>query len=262
MLEQLALLRRRVGGKPAAPEPAPASPAPAPAAPDPPSQRPEVGATLRRVGDVWTIDDGRTSLHLNDGRGVRLLALLLEHPGLEIHSLDLVAIVDGTTAPGGPSRSGGQETGGRFGVQGSAGPRLDAKAKSAYRARLDTLRAEIAEAVALGDSARAGRARDELAFVTRELELGAGIGGRDRAAAGSHAERARVNVTRAIRSTLKRVAGYDARLGRELETAIRTGTWCVYEPDPRHPRPLGGRGRGDVVRPVIGRVRRSSVRHA
>ena len=71
-------------------------------------------------------------------------------------------------------------------------------------------------------------------FVSRELELAVGLGGRDRAASGSHAERARVNVTRAIRATLKRIAGYDARLGRELEAAIRTGTYCVYEPDARH----------------------------
>jgi hypothetical protein len=134
-------------------------------------------ATLRRVGDVWTIDDGRTRLHLNNGRGVRLLALLLAHPGKEIHSLDLVAIVDGTT---------------RLGA--GAAPR----AEDPQTARF-------------------------------------GLGGRDRSESGSHAERARVNVTRSIRSTVKRIAGYDARLGRELEACIRTGTFCAYQPDPRHP---------------------------
>ena len=112
---------------------------------------------------MWTIDDGRTTLHLNDGRGVRLLAVLLGHPGREIHSLELVRIVD-------------------------AGPGTVV-----------------------------------------------GPGGHDRTASGSHAERARVNVTRAIRTTLRRVAGYDARLGRELEGCIRTGAFCVYEPDPRRP---------------------------
>ena len=50
---------------------------------------------LRRVGDVWTITSHGRSIHLNDGRGVRLLALLLERPGTEMHSLDLVAAVDG-----------------------------------------------------------------------------------------------------------------------------------------------------------------------
>jgi tetratricopeptide (TPR) repeat protein len=243
MLAQLVSLATRLGGSPAptvpvAPEPLPRStpappPEPEPAAQEPrPARRRPADATLRRDGDIWTIDDGRSTLHLNDGRGVRLLALLLQHPGTEIHCLDLVAIVDGATVKGGPRQSGGQETAGSFGVQGGAGPRLDAEAKAAYRARMAALRGEIAEAVARSDAVRAERAREELVFVARELELSVGLRGRDRTQSGSHAERARVNVTRAIRSTLKRIASYDARLGRELQSAIRTGTWCVYAPEP------------------------------
>jgi tetratricopeptide (TPR) repeat protein len=231
LLDQIERLRERLPGGAAS-----AVVEPARAASGAPAGARAVVPTLRRTGDVWTLDDGHDRLHLTDGRGVRLLALLLERPGEEIHSLDLVAIVDGTTRAGGKLWSGGQETTGRFGVQGGAGPRLDAKAKGAYRARIETLRMEIAEVEALGDEARANRARAELEFVSRELELAVGIGGRDRES-GSHAERARVNVTRSIRATLKRIAGYDARLGRELEGSVRTGTFCVYEPDPaRLPR--------------------------
>ncbi len=234
MLEQIARLRTRAGGD--APPPAAAAPVPEPASPAP---RPPAGAPgaamLRRVGDVWTMNDGREELYLNDGRGVRLLALLLERPGVEIHCLDLVAIVDGV-APAPRFVQPGVEQRGRAGVQGGAGPRLDDKAKRAYRARIDVLSEQIAEAQARGDENHAGRARAELEFVRRELELAVGLGGRDRSEAGSHAERARVNVTRAIRTTLKRIAGYDARLGRELESAIRTGTFCIYEPDPHRPR--------------------------
>ncbi|MDX6718278.1 MAG: hypothetical protein QOJ63_532, partial [Solirubrobacteraceae bacterium] len=228
LLEQIERLRERLPGSATAPpvgEPARAS-LPAGAGAGVP--------TLRRTGDVWTLDDGRKALHLADGRGVRLLALLLDHPGEEIHSLDLVAIVDGTTRAGAARWSGGQETAGRYGIQGGAGPTLDARAKESYRARIEALRTEIAEAEALGDEARASRARAELEFVSRELELAVGIGGRDRES-GSHAERARVNVTRAIRATLKRIAGYDARLGHELAGSVRTGTFCVYEPGPRRP---------------------------
>ena len=158
VLEQLARLRERLaagadGAAPAQRE-SPAGVVPARQSPD--AAAPAAGsATMRRVGDVWTIDDGRTKLHLNDGRGVRLLALLLERPGTQVHSLELVAIVDDVAPPG---RGGGPD-----------------------------------------------------------------------------AERARVNVTRAIRSTLKRIAGYDARLGRELDSCVRTGNYCVYEPDPRRP---------------------------
>ena len=61
-----------------------------------------------------------------------------------------------------------------------------------------------------------------------------GLGGRDRKAASS-AERARVSVTKAIRATIKRITEHDPILARELETTVRTGIFCVHEPDPRHP---------------------------
>ncbi|HVL96837.1 MAG TPA: hypothetical protein VM266_13345, partial [Solirubrobacteraceae bacterium] len=192
-------------------------------------------AELRRIGDVWTITSHGRSIHLNDGRGVRLLALLLERPDSEMHSLDLVAAVDGV-APDGPliARSGGQETAGRFGVQGGAGPALDAKAKDDYRERVAALEAALATAEARRDRRAAAAARVELDFLRRELASAVGMGGRDRET-GSHAERARINVTRAIRTTLKRIAGYDERIGAELEAGVRTGTFCVYRPDPLHP---------------------------
>ena len=232
VLEQIPPLRRLLHGETRPTGSREVEPAAAPAAAAP-GDAPANSASLRRVGDVWTIDDGRTTLYLNDGRGVRLLALLLERPGEEIHSLDLVAIVDGTppTSHGPP----GARPAGRRGAQGGAGPRLDSMAKDAYRTRLAQLRAEVAEAAARGDEIRASRARDEQEFVIRELELAVGIGGRDRSEAGSHAERARVNVTRAIRTTLKRIAGYDAQLGHELVRTVRTGTFCVYVPDPQRP---------------------------
>ncbi len=192
-------------------------------------------ATLQRVGDVWTITyDGRT-IRLSDGRGVRLLALLLERPGREVHSLDLVAAVDGAAVAGSSiEHSGGQETGGSFGVQGGAGPALDAKAKDEYRGRMAELDRELAAAVARRDEAAAERVRGELTFVRRELTSAVGIGGRDRET-GSHAERARINVTRPVRATIKRIAGYDASLGAELQQGVRTGTFCVYAPDALHP---------------------------
>ena len=196
---------------------------------------PAGAASLRRVGDVWTITSHGRSIHLNDGRGVRLLALLLERPGVEMHSLDLVAAVEGGAAAGPQvERSGGQETAGRFGVQGGAGPALDAEAKDHYRARVALLEAQVASAEARRDDGRALDARKELEFVRRELASAMGMGGRDRET-GSHAERARINVTRAVRSTLKRIAGYDAQLGAELEAGLKTGTFCVYRPDPLHP---------------------------
>ena len=48
--------------------------------------------------------------------------------------------------------------------------------------------------------------------------------------AGSSAERARVAVTRAIKYAVDRVAEHDAALAEHLRVAVRTGTFCVYEP--------------------------------
>jgi len=192
-------------------------------------------ATLSRIGDVWTVAYRGRTLHLSDGRGVRLLALLFERPGTEVHSLDLVAAIKGaaTTGPA-VEHSGVQETGGRFGVQGSAGPALDARAKDDYRNSIAKLEAQLASAEARRDEAAVRRLAAELEFVRRELGRAVGIGGRDRAS-GSHAERARVNVTRAIRTVLKRLAVYDEQLGAELERSVRTGAFCMYEPDPMRP---------------------------
>jgi hypothetical protein len=61
-----------------------------------------------------------------------------------------------------------------------------------------------------------------------------GLGGRDRRAA-SHAERARLNVTRAIRAAMANLARANPALGRHLAATIRTGRYCAYTPDPRAP---------------------------
>jgi hypothetical protein len=108
---------------------------------------------------------------------------------------------------------------------------LDVQAKAAYRARVTELQEEIEEAESFNDPERASRARDELGFLARELAGAVGLGGRDRKT-GSDAERARVNVTRAIRTALKRISDHDPVLGRGLGTSIRTGTFCVYKPSP------------------------------
>jgi non-specific serine/threonine protein kinase len=207
----------------------------------PPPARGPAGGTavtvLRRQGDVWLIDlPGGGPLHINDGRGVRLLALLLARPGQEIHSLELVAAVDRSMPPGAASaRARGSESRPRRGAQGGSGPALDAAAKRAYRARLAALDREIADAERRGDGALARKLGDERAAVANELDRAVGLGGRDREI-GSDAERARVNVTRAIRAAIRRVASYDARLGAELGAGVRTGAYCVYTPDPRRPR--------------------------
>jgi len=159
---------------------------------------------------------------MKDARGVHLLAVLLQHPGQEIHVLDL--------AGGGP---GGGDAG-QVADRGDAGPLLDQAARTAYRRRLDDLREQLEEAESFNDPVRAERARHEMEFLAGELSRGVGLGGRDRRAA-SAAERARVNATRTIGGVVKKIASLSPRLGEHLRGTVRTGYYCVYAPDPTSP---------------------------
>lgn len=168
---------------------------------------------LRREGEFWTLSyEGRIT-RIADARGLHHLARLLAEPGREVHALDLTA---GGSAP----------------HPADAGPILDAAAKAAYRERVTELRAELDEAEAFADAGRAERARAELDALTAELARAAGLGGRDRRV-GDAAERARVSVTKAIRSALRRIAQHDPDLAEHLGRTVRTGIFCSYQPDPR-----------------------------
>jgi tetratricopeptide (TPR) repeat protein len=187
-----------------------------------------------RRGDIWTIGVPGGQIQLRDAKGLGHIARLLGSPQVEFHALDLVVGVS-TAERGQSSAAAALSVGAGLEVrargEGDAGPALDSQAKAAYRSRVAELQEEIAEAESFHDPERAARAREELEFVARELAGAVGLHGRDRKT-GSDAERARVNVTRAIRTALKRVAEHDAVLGHQLGSAIRTGTFCVYEPAP------------------------------
>jgi AAA ATPase-like protein len=190
-------------------------------------------AALAREGDVWRLDYEGRVLHVRDAKGMRHLALLLANPGVEFHAVD---VAGGRESPL-PGAGGADPASAGLAVRagtGDAGPALDAQAKAEYRSRLEDLRAEIEDAEAFNDPERGARAREEMDFIAQELSSAVGLGGRDRRVA-SDAERARVNVTRALKREIRRIADEDARLGRELQTTVRTGTFCVYEPDPRRP---------------------------
>ena len=187
-----------------------------------------------RRGDIWTIGPPGHQIQLRDAKGLTHIARLLAAPHVEFHALDLVGGASSGDRRGGAAAAAAVSgTGIEIRARGDsdAGPVLDNQAKAAYRVRVAELQEEIDEAEGFNDPERAARAREELAFVARELAAAVGLRGRDRKT-GSDAERARVNVTRAIRTALKRVSDHDPVLGRRLGADIRTGTFCVYEPPP------------------------------
>jgi tetratricopeptide (TPR) repeat protein len=191
--------------------------------------------TLRRDGDYWTIEFGSDAFRLRDAKGLHHLARLLADPGAEVHALELAQALAPSTMPGERRAPAGSElselTSRDFG---DSGPLLDATAKAAYRHRLEELRGEIEEASSWNDPERVARLEAEMSALTRELAAAFGLGDRARAAS-SPAERARVSVTKSIRTTLHRIDQYSPALGAHLNATVRTGTFCVYAPDPRAP---------------------------
>jgi hypothetical protein len=87
----------------------------------------------------------------------------------------------------------------------------------------------VEEAERFDDFDKAAVLQRELDAVVRELARALGIGGRDRPA-GSAAERARLNVTRAVRAAIARVEQWDRQAGLALDRDISTGCFCRYEP--------------------------------
>jgi len=186
-------------GAPGATAPA-ATTAPAPSPP---------AAIFRREGSLWRLAFAGTEVQMPHLKGFADLAALLANPGQEIHCLDLA---------GNGARSG------------DLGEVIDARAREQYRVRAHELQAEIEDARRANDPAREERARDELGEIAEALEAAYGLGGRVRKA-GDPAERARTAVAWRIRSALGKLEPEHGQLARHLRNAVRTGTWCVYEPE-------------------------------
>jgi tetratricopeptide (TPR) repeat protein len=183
-----------------------------------PAPRSGARATLRRRGLVWTIGYEGVTTTLKLARGLGYLARLLSEPGVEQHALSLEQAARPRAGLAGP---------------GSSQDLLpDLSDLDQLRERFAELRAEIDEADSFHDEERGARAQARLDALTRRLTARAGMDSGDGAAS---AERARVNVTRAIKAVLAKIGANDPALGRHLETSVRTGTYCVYRPDPRVP---------------------------
>ena len=160
-------------------------------------------AVLRREQDVWLLEyDGR-SVCLHDAKGLHHLATLFERPGTAVSALTLASALGG----------GGER-------QGSA--------LVAFRAQARDLRDELAEAQAFNDPERVSRARERLELIAADVEQA------DEATSAA-SERARINVTRAIKAAVRRIAEQEPELGHLLRGTVRTGTACRYEPDPGTP---------------------------
>lgn len=164
-------------------------------------------AAFRMEGGIWALVYGGTTVRLRDSKGLRDLAVLLRSPGTAVHVMELTGAPVAATAAD-----------------------LDATAIAAYRRRLLDIEEDLADADADHDTYRSENLRIEQEFLIAELTGAIGLGGRVRRS-GDPTERARKAVTARIRDSIARITKVHPRLGRHLANAVRTGTWCSYEPE-------------------------------
>lgn len=179
--------------------------------PSPPEPRDDA---FVRDGEDWTVTFRARTVRLRDSKGLVYIAELLGSPGKEIHVAALAGLGRSESAS----------------LGNDVGPVIDAKAKLAYQARVEELRAERDEARDWGDLERAARAEEELWFLTHELSAAYGLGGRARRA-DDPTERIRKAVTNRIRQSMVKIDAVHPELGRHFSNSIRTGTFCSYMPE-------------------------------
>lgn len=198
--------------------------------------RPSAPSSFRSEGEYWTVSFAGTTCRLKEARGLHYIAHLLQHPHQEVHVITLITVsADLNEGPAeahpfqDPSLS-------FHHVEGlsDAWEILDPQARAAYKQRLSELRAELDEARKFHDLGRVEKLQAELDFLTHELTSAVGLGRRARRV-GSPAERARVNITRAIKIALRKITEHHPALGQHLATTIKTGAYCSYTPDVRMP---------------------------
>ena len=172
--------------------------------------------TFRLEGDFWKIWFENESTTLKNNVGLRHIAALLRSPGQQRHSADLLALEAGHVGPT-PS--------------GSAGEASDRTSIRSYKARLEAIPNELAEAETDGDIHRQAELRQEADQISAHLKGVTGLGGVPREAA-DDAEKARQAVSAAVRRALKTLERKHIGLWRHLNKSMKTGVFCSYEPDP------------------------------
>ncbi|MFF0431217.1 ATP-binding protein [Streptomyces sp. NPDC004327] len=169
----------------------------------------DTGHVFHHDGQLWTLGYAGRTVVLKDAKGLHDLALLLSCPGREIPATRLLTGED-LPSPGSDELA-------------------DDRARAAYRARLDRLDEEIADARAGEDLPRLTRAEEERDELIAELRRVYGLAGRRRRL-GDPGERARTTVTARIRDAMRRIEQEHPELGRHLSVTITTGRACAYRP--------------------------------
>ncbi len=166
---------------------------------------------LVRQGDVWTLTFDSVHTHLKHSKGLTDLAVMLAAPGREVAAAALMQGIEQRTASEGSDEV------------------LDERARNEYRARLQAIEEDLEEAQSFNDLGRIQRLESEHDAIFAELRAATGLRGRSRKLK-DPSERARKAVTARIRESIQRIAEAHPAAGEHFSAAVRTGSFCCYEP--------------------------------
>ncbi len=156
----------------------------------------------------WKISfDGRT-IYLQEVKGFYDIHKLLSQPRQLIHCAELM----GTTLVGKGERI------------------FDSKARQEYEKKLLELQVEIEEAESHSNFLKLEKLQVEYDNLIEHLSQALGLKGKVRES-GNPIEKARSAVTWRIRNAIARIESQYPLLGAHLSNAIKTGTFCCYQPD-------------------------------
>ena len=164
---------------------------------------------FKKENNLWKLSFGGSSVQLPEVKGFYDLVQLLERPGKETHSAELM----------------GRETG-----KAEPDTVLDDRARRSYEKRIRDLQEELREAEEMNNLGLSEKLNAELDQLTEHLAKALGIGKRSRKL-NDPSERARAAVTWRIRSAIRKIDAAHPVLGKHLSKSVRTGTFCSYEPE-------------------------------
>ena len=190
---------------------------------------------FRKRGAVWeTRFQGRNTIcPLNVDKGAEYINLLLAFPDRET-SVYEIAVGNAATAIDLPVNTGvaPQDIEEGFHVtQGlplsDAGDAADRQALREWQQRARELLGEIEEARDARDHARVDEIEEDVAFLTKAMEGGKGLGGRQRKA-GDKRKSVRDAFRNAVDRPIKQIEKYDKPLAEHLSTSIKRGDVVGY----------------------------------
>jgi hypothetical protein len=192
---------------------------------------------FRKRGAVWeTRFQGRNTICLlNVDKGAEYINLLLAFPDRET-SIYEIAVGSAANAIDLPANTGVAPEDIEDGFQvtqgiplGDAGDVADRQALREWQQRARELLGEIDEARDAGDHARVEEIEEEMAFLTKAMEGGKGIGGRQRKA-GDKRKNVRDAFRNAVDRAIKQIEKYDKPLAEHLKDAIKISNEVAYRP--------------------------------